>query len=96
MLRIHAFIRRAQAAGVDGVHRDAVGIRGLGNVLDLRSGVEGHSFEQGRSGLPSLFASDFVDQIEHLAAGLHLKPFGREYEDFFPLDARQSGHQTVE
>ena len=81
------FVRRSESAGVDCIHRDAVRIRGLGDFLDLRAGVEAHSFEHRRSGLPAFFATHLIDEIEHLAARLHLKAFRRQNENFLALDS---------
>jgi len=82
---------------VDGVHGDAVGVRGLGDVLDQARAVVAHRLEHRRAGgLPALGAGRLFDLVEGLAAGLHREPLAGEDEDLLPLDAGQRGHESVD
>ena len=71
---------------MDGVEGDAVGVRRFGDALDLRRRIERHPFEH-RGTVPALLAAHFIDEIEHLAARLHLKAFRRQNENFLALDS---------
>ena len=81
---------------MDRVHRDAVRVRGAGDVPDDLVRVEAHSLENRAGVAPSFFFCLLVEIGEHLPARLHGEAFARQHEHFLPFDACERRHQTGE